>query len=203
MTHFALYVELKAKPGKEEEVAKFLESARSLVLAETGTIAWFAVRFDKATFAIFDAFDDEAGRNAHLNGASPRHLWRTPLSCLPWLRRFANLPCWRTSFPHSCDANDGGPLVVITPQADQRGPIKMLKIWGRANSINVQKVLWCCGELGLRYERIDAGNEFGLTKSPEYRALNPNALVPTIEDGDFQLWELKCHRSLPRTKVPG
>ena len=65
----------------------------------------------------------------------------------------------------------------------------MLKIWGRANSINVQKVLWCCGELGLRYERIDAGNEFGLTKSPEYRALNPNALVPTIEDGDFQLWE--------------
>lgn len=69
MTHFAIYVELKAKPGKEEDVAKFLESARALVLAETGTIAWFAVRFDKATFAIFDAFDDEAGRNAHLNGA--------------------------------------------------------------------------------------------------------------------------------------
>lgn len=69
MTHFALYVELKAKPGKEEDVAKFLESARALVLAETGTIAWFAVRFDKATFAIFDAFDDEAGRTAHLNGA--------------------------------------------------------------------------------------------------------------------------------------
>ena len=69
MTHFALYVELKAKPGKEEDVAKFLESARALVLAETGTTAWFAVRFDKATFAIFDAFDDEAGRTAHLNGA--------------------------------------------------------------------------------------------------------------------------------------
>jgi glutathione S-transferase len=65
----------------------------------------------------------------------------------------------------------------------------MLKIWGRANSINVQKVLWCCGELGLQYDRIDAGNEFGVTKTPEYRALNPNALVPTIEDGDFQLWE--------------
>lgn len=69
MTNFALYVELKAKPGKEEDVAKFLESARALVMAETGTIAWFAVRFDKATFAIFDAFDDEAGRTAHLNGA--------------------------------------------------------------------------------------------------------------------------------------
>src|SRR5579863_7177368 len=65
----------------------------------------------------------------------------------------------------------------------------MLKIWGRANSINVQKVLWCCGELGLQYHRIDAGNEFGVTKTPEYRVLNPNGLVPTIEDGDFQLWE--------------
>jgi quinol monooxygenase YgiN len=69
VTRFALYVELKAKPGKEEEVAAFLASARSLVLAETATVAWFAVRFDKATFAIFDAFDDEAGRTAHLNGA--------------------------------------------------------------------------------------------------------------------------------------
>jgi glutathione S-transferase len=65
----------------------------------------------------------------------------------------------------------------------------MLRIWGRANSINVQKVLWCCCELGLEYDRIDAGNEFGVTKTPQYRALNPNALVPTIEDGDFQLWE--------------
>ena len=65
----------------------------------------------------------------------------------------------------------------------------MLKIWGRANSINVQKVLWCCGELGLQYERIDAGNEFDVTKTPQYRVLNPNGLVPTIEDGDFQLWE--------------
>jgi glutathione S-transferase len=65
----------------------------------------------------------------------------------------------------------------------------MLKIWGRANSINVQKVLWCCGELGLQYDRIDAGNEFGVTKTPQYRVLNPNGLVPTIEDGDFQLWE--------------
>jgi glutathione S-transferase len=65
----------------------------------------------------------------------------------------------------------------------------MLKIWGRANSINVQKVLWCCGELGLQYDRVDAGNEFGVTKTPQYRGLNPNGLVPTIEDGDFQLWE--------------
>jgi glutathione S-transferase len=65
----------------------------------------------------------------------------------------------------------------------------MLKIWGRANSINVQKVLWCCGELALEYVRIDAGNEFVITKTPEYRELNPNGLVPTIEDGDFLLWE--------------
>jgi glutathione S-transferase len=69
------------------------------------------------------------------------------------------------------------------------GFIEMLKIWGRANSINVQKVLWCCGELGLEYERIDAGNEFKVNKTTEYRALNPNGLVPTIEDGHVKLWE--------------
>jgi glutathione S-transferase len=65
----------------------------------------------------------------------------------------------------------------------------MLKIWGRNNSVNVQKVLWCCEELGLKYERIDAGGQFGVVNTPQYRALNPNGLVPTLEDGPFVLWE--------------
>jgi glutathione S-transferase len=65
----------------------------------------------------------------------------------------------------------------------------MLKIWGRVNSINVQKVLWCCGELNLEYERIDAGLQFGVNNTPEYKAINPNALVPTINDDGFILWE--------------
>lgn len=69
MTKVSLFVELKAKPGKEEAVAAFLTSARGLVAAEAGTVAWFAVRFDTHTFAIFDAFENEAGRDAHLNGA--------------------------------------------------------------------------------------------------------------------------------------
>lgn len=65
----------------------------------------------------------------------------------------------------------------------------MLKIWGRTNSINVQKVLWCCGEIGLDYERIDAGLAFGVNDTPEYKAMNPNGLVPTIDDEGFILWE--------------
>jgi glutathione S-transferase len=65
----------------------------------------------------------------------------------------------------------------------------MLKIWGRNNSVNVQKVLWCCEELGLKYERIDAGGSFGVVNTPQYRTLNPNGLVPTIEGGPFVLWE--------------
>ncbi len=65
----------------------------------------------------------------------------------------------------------------------------MLTIWGRANSINVQKVLWLCGELGLPFRRIDAGREFGVSDTPEYRRLNPNGLVPTIVDDGFVLWE--------------
>jgi quinol monooxygenase YgiN len=68
MTKVSLYVELKAKSGKEDEVAAFLAGAQSLVAAEPGTVAWFAVRFDKDTFAIFDAFNDETGRDAHLSG---------------------------------------------------------------------------------------------------------------------------------------
>ena len=65
----------------------------------------------------------------------------------------------------------------------------MLKIWGRANSVNVKKVLWCVGELGLPFERIDAGMEHGVVGSPEYLAMNPNARVPTIDDDGFLLWE--------------
>src|SRR5688572_9257085 len=65
----------------------------------------------------------------------------------------------------------------------------MLKIWSRRNSINVQKVLWCCGELGLDYERIEAGLAFGVNDTPEYKAMNPNGLVPTIDEDGFILWE--------------
>lgn len=65
----------------------------------------------------------------------------------------------------------------------------MLKIWGRTNSVNVQKVLWCCDELRIPYERVDAGMEFGKNQDPEYLAKNPNGLIPMIEDGDFVLWE--------------
>ena len=66
----------------------------------------------------------------------------------------------------------------------------MLKIWGRANSSNVMKVLWLCEELGQPFERIDAGGAFGRTREPDYLAKNPNALVPTIEEPDgFTLWE--------------
>ena len=65
----------------------------------------------------------------------------------------------------------------------------MLKIWGRVNSVNVKKALWACEELGLKYERVDAGMEHGVTKTSEYLKMNPNALVPTIEDDGFVLWE--------------
>jgi glutathione S-transferase len=65
----------------------------------------------------------------------------------------------------------------------------MLTLWGRANSVNVKKALWALKELGLPYERIDAGMQFGVTRTPEYLQMNPTALVPTLRDGDFVLWE--------------
>ena len=65
----------------------------------------------------------------------------------------------------------------------------MLKILGRNNSSNVQKVIWACEELGLQYTREDVGGPFGGNNEPEYLAINPNGLVPTIVDENLVLWE--------------
>jgi len=77
----------------------------------------------------------------------------------------------------------GSPKIVPDNNQDQ------LRIWGRANSVNVQKVLWCLCELELAFERIDAGMAFGRNRDPDYLAMNPNGRVPTLQDGDFVLWE--------------
>ncbi len=68
MTSLAIYVRLEAKPGKEQEVADLLKQARRLVMDEPHTVAWFALRLAPSSFAIFDAFDDERGREAHIQG---------------------------------------------------------------------------------------------------------------------------------------
>jgi glutathione S-transferase len=65
----------------------------------------------------------------------------------------------------------------------------MLEVWGRKNSYNVQKVLWCCEELEVPYQRHDVGGLFGGTDEDEYLARNPTGLVPTIVDGELTLWE--------------
>lgn len=65
----------------------------------------------------------------------------------------------------------------------------MRKLWGRLTSVNVQKAVWGLDEAGLAYERIDAGGAFGIVADPAYRALNPNGLVPTLEEDGFVLWE--------------
>jgi glutathione S-transferase len=66
----------------------------------------------------------------------------------------------------------------------------MIKIWGRNTSSNVQKAMWAVGELGIAHERIDVGGAFGKNKEPAYLAMNPNGLVPVLEEEDgFLLWE--------------
>ncbi|MCM2326398.1 MAG: glutathione S-transferase [Lysobacter sp.] len=79
-----------------------------------------------------------------------------------------------------------------------------LRIWGRISSVNVQKVVWTADELGLAYERADAGGAFGVVATPEYRRMNPNGLVPVIEDGGFVLWESNAIvRYLAAKHAPG
>jgi glutathione S-transferase len=65
----------------------------------------------------------------------------------------------------------------------------MLTIWGRSNSINVQKVMWTVGELGLEHRRIDVGGKFGGLDTAEFRRLNPNSLIPVIDDSGTVVWE--------------
>ena len=75
MNQVGILATLQARPGKEAEVEDFLRSAGPLVEAETGTTAWFAFRIGPATFGIFDTFQDEAGRNAHVNGEIAKALF--------------------------------------------------------------------------------------------------------------------------------
>lgn len=66
----------------------------------------------------------------------------------------------------------------------------MLKVWGRNTSSNVQKVIWALAEMKIPFRRIDAGLAFGKTREPSYLAMNPNSLVPTLEEEDgFTMWE--------------
>lgn len=84
----------------------------------------------------------------------------------------------------------------------------MLKIWGRLSSLNVRKVVVTAQELGVPFERVDAGASFGIVRTPDYLAKNPNALVPVIEDDQVQLWESNvivrylCARHAPDTLYP-
>ena len=84
----------------------------------------------------------------------------------------------------------------------------MLKIWGRMSSINVRKVVFAAQELAVPFERVDAGGSFGVVQTPAYRAKNPNALVPFVEDDQVELWESNvivrylCARHAPDTLYP-
>ncbi len=68
MAKFALYAHLKAKPGKEAEVEAFLKQGAEMAKAEAGTVDWYGFKEESGSYGVFDTFDDEAGREAHLNG---------------------------------------------------------------------------------------------------------------------------------------
>lgn len=83
----------------------------------------------------------------------------------------------------------GGEMRGGPGESGERGR-KMLTVWGRRSSSNVQTVLWCIAELGLACERIDAGHRYGVNDKPEFLAMNPNGTVPVLRDGDSApLWE--------------
>src|SRR5665811_2311299 len=99
-----------------------------------------------------------------------------------------------SSFPFSasCPRRSAARSGALRPghDAENGKGFAMSKIWGRNTSSNVQKAMWAVGELGLEHTRIDVGGAFGKNKEPPYLAMNPNGLVPTLEEEDgFLLWE--------------
>ncbi len=99
VAQLGLFVRLEAKPGKENEVAQFIAGALPLAQEEAGTTVWFAVRFGPSTFAIFDAFADDTGRQAHLGGriaaalmAKAGELLATPPTIEKWDALAVKLP---------------------------------------------------------------------------------------------------------------
>src|SRR6202789_1332843 len=93
-TRVSLFVELKAKPGKEAEVASFLAGAQGLAVAEPLTTAWFAVRFDSQTFGVFDAFETDEDREAHVKGPIAAALMQRGTELLPALPKFVAPKSW-------------------------------------------------------------------------------------------------------------
>ena len=84
----------------------------------------------------------------------------------------------------------------------------MIQIWGRLSSLNVRKVVWAAREVAAPFTRVEAGMAFGVVNTPEYRALNPNGMVPTLQDGELVLWESNvivrylCAKYAPDTLYP-
>ena len=75
MPKLAIWAQLKAKPGKESEVESFLKSAQSLVEKEPKTVTWYVIKMDPGNYGIFDTFEDEAGRQAHMSGEVAKALF--------------------------------------------------------------------------------------------------------------------------------
>ncbi len=88
MAKFALYVTLKAKPGKEKDVEAFLKQGAEMAKREAGTVNWYGLKEDEGHYSVFDTFNDEAGRDAHLNGEIAKALMANAATCFPRLRRF-------------------------------------------------------------------------------------------------------------------
>ena len=133
MTKCAFYVPLQAKPGREKEVADFLRSAVPLVNAEPGTTSWFAIQEGRSSFAIFDTFDDEAGRDAHLNGKVATALMEKAKAGLfakaPDIHKLEILAAKRPSAPKGQMTDEAIPMkaIVVTDKAAGTAGMKLVE----------------------------------------------------------------------------
>ncbi|HEX2603284.1 MAG TPA: antibiotic biosynthesis monooxygenase [Oxalicibacterium sp.] len=106
MVNVALQARLEAKPGKEKELEEFLRAQLSYALGEPDTLAWFAIKLDERTFGIFDAFEDESGRQAHLNGEIAKNLGKIAADLLAKPPTIDKLDVIASKLPNSGEVPD-------------------------------------------------------------------------------------------------
>jgi quinol monooxygenase YgiN len=167
MVNVGLFVRLGAKPGKEKEVETFLLSGLPLVQDEPATTAWFGIRLGPTTFVIFDAFPDEAGRQAHLSG-----------------KIAAALMARAGALFHLCAAH--GPSLRFRPRTYRAFPKSLLL------SFVVMFLMNCAGGTVRDYTPKSPGEEIIKTSLIEFETAwnnhNENALLDLL-DGDFIMWQ--------------
>jgi hypothetical protein len=184
MVTVGLLVRLVVKPGKEAEVTSFLEGGLALVQQEPATIAWFAIRLGPSEFGIFDAFPDDAGRQAHLGGRWRPRSWPRRLSCWRSHRSSSQSMSWRPSCLGSCRSEQA--------QHGQAETTDRPACAGTATMITVAKPVAACTDRASSTVRTGESRQAGYPRpdggTDDLMSRSAPSPVDGFSGGEVSIW---------------